>query len=134
MSTPVSRHLDLYRYWDAKRDGKLMPTRRDIDPIEIPRLLPSIALVDRRDGTYRWRLMGSRIVHDFGCDLTGQPFGEYVRPEWFVRAMTASFDRVLDRGMPAFEETLYTTALRATHLVSRVILPLASTATTPEML
>lgn len=114
MSTPVSRHLDLYRYWDAKR-GAGTVTRRDIDPTEIPRLLPSIALVDRRDEGYRWRLMGSRVVSDFGSDLTGQPFGQYVVPYRFVSAMTATFDRVLARGVPAFEETLYTTGLRATH-------------------
>ena len=134
MATPLSRHLDLYRYWDTKRGDGLMPTRRDIDPTEIPRLLPSIALVDRKDKAYRWRLMGSRIASDFGCDLTGQPFGEYIVPEQFVNAMTATFDRVLAYGTPVFEETRYTTALCATHAVSRLILPLAVSDSAPEMI
>lgn len=134
MTIPVSHHLDLYRYWDAKRGDRLMPVRSDIDPTEIPRLLPSIALIHQKDGLYRWRLMGSRIVHDFGCDLTGQPFGEYVIPERFVHAMAATFDRVLRHGQPVFEATLYTTALRATHAASRLILPLGATVNTPEII
>jgi hypothetical protein len=111
-----------------------MPTRRDIDPTEIPRLLPSIALVDRQDQAYRWRLMGSRIASDFGCDLTGQLFGAYIVPEQFVNAMTATFDRVLGDGIPVFEETLYTTALCATHAVSRLLLPLGASDSAPEMI
>jgi hypothetical protein len=134
MTAPISYHLDLYRYWDAKRGGGLMPTRRDIDPTEIPRLLPSIALVDRKDQAYRWRLMGSRVVSDFGSDLTGQSFGEYVVPDRFVNAMTATFDRVLRSWVPVFEETLYTTALRATHAVSRLLLPLGASGSAPEMI
>ena len=130
---PVSRHLDLYRYWEAKRGNRLMPTRRDIDPTEIPRLLPHIALIDAQSGTYRWRLMGSHIVDDFGCDLTGQPFGKNVAPWWFVSAMTATFDRVLPSGEPVFEESVYTIGSNTTHAVSRLLLPLTAEGRTPAM-
>jgi hypothetical protein len=130
----LSHHLDLYRYWDAKRGSRRMPTRRDIDPTEIPRLLPHIALVDTQHGSYRWRLMGSHIADDFGCDLTGQPFGENVVPAGFVSAMTATFDRVLDDGGPVFEESVYTTASERTHAVSRLLLPLAASGGTPMIL
>jgi len=48
--------------------------------------------------------------------------------------MTATFDRVLGLGMPIFEETLYTTALRATHAVSRLLLPLEASDSAPKMI
>jgi hypothetical protein len=48
--------------------------------------------------------------------------------------MTATFDRVLGGGVPAFEETVYTTALRASHVVSRLLLPLGASDSTPEMI
>jgi len=35
-----------YRYWDAKRAGKSMPSRADIDPIEMPALLPHVVLLE----------------------------------------------------------------------------------------
>jgi hypothetical protein len=30
----------IYRYWDSKRNGRLMPRRADLDPVDIPKLLP----------------------------------------------------------------------------------------------
>lgn len=110
-----------------------MLTRRDIDPIEIPRLLRHIALIDAHHGIYRWRLIGSHIVDDLGCDLTGQPFGTNVTPRWFVSAMTASFNRVLDGGDSVFEESVYRTASGMTHAVSRLLLPLGAEGRTPAM-
>jgi PAS domain-containing protein len=53
-------------YWDAKRQNKLMPPRSDIDPVEIPRLLPYVMLIDvvREPLDFRYRLMGTQA-----CDI-----------------------------------------------------------------
>ncbi len=123
---PLSHHLDLYRYWESRRSNSCTLTRRDIDPADILQLLPHIALIEADCGAYRWRLMGSYIADDFGCDLTGHPFGENVRPRRFVSAMTATFDRVLHQSQPVFEESIYTIASERTHNVSRLLLPLAA--------
>lgn len=102
-----------------------MPTRRDIDPTEIARLLPRVALVEvNRDG-YRWRLMGTAIVADLGQDLTGRQFGGYVAPPSFAGRMTATFDRVLAEGAPVFEESFYRAGFQVVRAVSRLLLPLA---------
>ena len=29
---PISHHLDLFSYWLSKRNGRIMPARRDIEP------------------------------------------------------------------------------------------------------
>jgi hypothetical protein len=123
---PLTRHLDLYRYWEDRRSNSSIPTRRDINPADIRPLLPHIALIEADRGAYRWRLMGTHIADDLGCDLTGQQYGENVRPQRFVSAMTATFDRVLDQGQPVFEESIYTTSSEQTHNVSRLLLPLAA--------
>ena len=130
----LAHHLDLYRYWESRRENHRMPTRRDIDPAHILPLLPHVALIDIHRGAYRWRLMGSHIGNDFGCDLTGQPFGQNIRPQRFVSAMTATFDRVLDQSQPVFEESIYTTAAERTHNVSRLLLPLAADDRTGAMI
>ena len=56
---PISHHLDLYRYWDGRRNGRRMPARRDIDPADIPGLLPHVSLIHKPDGQFRFRLVGS---------------------------------------------------------------------------
>jgi hypothetical protein len=68
----------LYDYWDAKRAGRPMPARPDIDPLEIPWALGDIALIDvLPDGEFRWRLDGTRLVEFFGSDLTGLRLAEH---------------------------------------------------------
>lgn len=68
----------VYRYWDGKRNGRLMPRRADLDPLEIPRYLPDICLVDvvpdaRR---YVYRLIGTNEATMRGRDPTGMAVGE----------------------------------------------------------
>jgi hypothetical protein len=128
-----SHHRELYRYWRGKRGGRAIPTRRDIDPTEIARLLPYVALIEAdRDG-YRWRLMGTAIAADLGRDLTGERFGRYIAPSPFAIHMTGTFDRVLADGTPIFEESLYWTGFRMVQAVSRLLLPLAPQGGTPGM-
>ncbi|MEQ8332152.1 PAS domain-containing protein [Nisaea sp.] len=55
---------DLIAYWRGKRSGDRLPARRDIDPVDIPDLLPHIGLIDvigeGTDFRYRRDLVGSR--------------------------------------------------------------------------
>ena len=41
--------VEFLEYWRGKCDGRAMPARADIDPLEIPRLLPYVYLVDVLD-------------------------------------------------------------------------------------
>ena len=130
---PISRHLDLFRYWTAKRGARPLPTRRDLDPAEMRGLLPHVALVDRERGFYRWRLMGTAIAGDIGRDLTGQRCGGHVGTPDFIAALAATFDRVLGDGRPMFEDSLYVAAAGVLHSVSRLLLPLAAGDGVPAM-
>ena len=51
----------IYHYWDDKRNGRLMPRRADLDPVDIPKLLPDIGLVDvvPDERQYVYRLIGT---------------------------------------------------------------------------
>src|SRR3546814_12547058 len=40
---------EIYHYWSGKRGGRCYPTRADIRPEEIKRLLPSVLLLDVLD-------------------------------------------------------------------------------------
>ena len=68
---------ELFAYWDAKRQGRAMPQRSDIDPVDFPKHLPRIVLVDVEgedaDGTsrLRYRVVGTKEVELRGRDPTG---------------------------------------------------------------
>ncbi len=68
----------IYRYWDSKRNGRLMPRRADLDPLDIPRFLPDICLVDVVPDArkYVYRLIGTNEAAMRGRDPTGLPVGE----------------------------------------------------------
>jgi len=68
----------LYRYWDGKRNGRLMPSRADLDPLEIPKYLPDICLVDVVSDArkYVYRLIGTNEAAMRGRDPTGMAVGE----------------------------------------------------------
>ena len=65
-----------YEYWHSKRRGNQIPLRTEIDPLDIPKLLRNIFLVDIFDGPpvdYRYRLVGTEIV-----ELDGECTGMYL--------------------------------------------------------
>jgi hypothetical protein len=68
----------VYRYWDSKRNGRLMPRRADLDPLDIPKLLSDICLVDVVPDArkYVYRLIGTNEAAMRGRDPTGLAVGE----------------------------------------------------------
>ncbi|MGF1630245.1 MAG: PAS domain-containing protein [Kiloniellaceae bacterium] len=62
----------LYAYWEGCRAGRLLPGRRDLDPLDIPQLLPNIMLIDvASEVDMRYRLVGTALVGRMGRDITG---------------------------------------------------------------
>lgn len=59
----VPEQRQLYDYWLARSESGLMPKRADINPADIPRLLPFISLIDVGDKLEqsRVRLAGTRL-------------------------------------------------------------------------
>lgn len=72
---------EISRYWRGKcREGAL-PSRADLDPIDIPALLAHVFLIDVVDGgrDFRYRLLGTHIVESVGFEFTGQLVSEFMR-------------------------------------------------------
>ncbi len=64
----------LYRYWWSKRAGRLAPHRVDLNPAEIPELLPIVHLIDVgwNPLSFRHRLVGTELVERLERDVTGK--------------------------------------------------------------
>ncbi len=100
------RHLpsitELHEYWQSRRAGRTMPGRADIDPADIRHLLPAIALVDIEAEPFRvrYRLVGTRLVQDFGRDYTGLYLDElrFDNPD----ELLALYRRAAEEKVPMF--------------------------------
>lgn len=69
----------LYSYWLGKCGDRPMPARPDIDPVEIPGLLPNLLLMDTADNLadFRFRLFGTELCKQFCEDRTGLRIGDF---------------------------------------------------------
>jgi hypothetical protein len=126
LRAPVSYHLDLYRYWLAKRGSHTMPARSDIDPADIPALLPYMAIIHKVDGVFHYRLVGTAVAQEIGRDLTGHFVGSHVRgtPK-SVAALQAIGDRIFATASPVFTISRYQTPSGSIHNLSVLSLPLS---------
>jgi hypothetical protein len=123
------RLCTLYQYWQGKRAGRAMLTRADIDPVEIPRLLPHIILIEVAEGgrRFRFRLVGTAIIQAAGTELTARYLDE-VLPDPDYKAHVLSLYRTLmETRRPVYSESEYMSpAGRMDYLCSRLLLPLSS--------
>ena len=119
---PAAYHLDFYRYWQAKRGGRAVPARSDIDPAEIPALLPYLGIIEKTDGEFRYRLIGSALVEDLGRDVTGKPVGCYIQAR---QALRGTVELVYTAARPVFNTARYEFKRGLVHRSSVLLLPLA---------
>jgi hypothetical protein len=65
---------ELYDYWRETAGLRAMPARADINPFDVPKLLPCIGLIDLTDGLEeaRFRLAGTRLRDVYGEEITGK--------------------------------------------------------------
>jgi hypothetical protein len=93
----------LHRYWAALRRDRLMPSRADFDPAQIPKLLPYVILfnVEGRGGPYIVRLVGEEVQRFVGRNTTGLPAGSFMPPS-AAATMIGILDAVATGRAPRF--------------------------------
>lgn len=72
----IRAHEELFAYWTRLRQGGRLPTRRDIRPADLKRLLPTITLTEAVEGDYRIRLAGTGLYNVYGGEITGRRLDE----------------------------------------------------------
>jgi hypothetical protein len=70
----IQGQRELFDFWLEAAGGRRMPARSDLDPLKVPRLLPSIGLIDVRNGLDEacFRLAGTRLHEIYGQEITGK--------------------------------------------------------------
>lgn len=76
LSSTISK--ELYGYWQRTRGQRLMPSRADIEPAELKRILPCIMLskIEPDPWRVRYTLVGTRCVANAGMDYTNRYLDE----------------------------------------------------------
>lgn len=76
VTSPIVR--EFARYWQGKGSDGVAPQRSAVDPLEIPRLLPFLVIVELECAPFRvrYRLVGTRVVESHGADFTNRYLDE----------------------------------------------------------
>ena len=99
---------DAHQYWRGKAAGRAMPSRADIDPVEIPRLLPDVMLVERVDGgRYRYRLIGTENARAHGVNATGRFLDEVLPGPDYGAHVLALYDECVQTRRALYSECLF---------------------------
>src|SRR5215469_4521897 len=86
----------LYDYWDGRRGGRQLPSRGDIDPVDMRFAIGDVILADVIEGDpprFRIRLHGTNLSERTNFDLTGKMLDEMPAPE-FRELVNRSFRKV----------------------------------------
>lgn len=132
-------HRAAYAYWlSLKPSLALVPSRQDIDPLDMPRsLLPWINLIEvhREDQNlrYRHRLVGTGIVDMRSRDGTGRWFDDLYDDPRRARVRRV-LDQVVKDGQPRILEDDLGNTGRAYRTLHSLVLPLAADGVTIDML
>lgn len=109
LTRATSRLVRFHAYWDAKRVGRRMPARADLDPGEIADLLPYVVLTDVTGAPpyLRYRLVGTRQAALRGRDPTGMPvagnqIGHHL-PDPMLHEVLLNYRVVVERGVPVYD-------------------------------
>ena len=108
-ASPITdaRLQEAYDYWCRIGAGRSMPRRRDLDPTDIPRLLPHVMLVDVDGGRYRYRLIGTANAQEHGMNATGLYVDDVLKgPEYRGHALRL-YDETVHSGRPVYSESLF---------------------------
>jgi hypothetical protein len=111
-----------------------MPARGDIDPTEVPALLPYLSIFHETNGQFHYRLAGTAVVQQIGRDPTGEIVGAHVRnARATVAAIQVLAGRVFTTARPVFSAGQCENILGYVYNVSALILPLSDNGTSVDM-
>jgi hypothetical protein len=130
----------IFRYWASKRRGRTMPSRADIDPLELRSYLPQLVLLDVEGDPprFRYRLVGTEVTRVRrglrNSDPTGR-FVDEVTHHQGTGAVLAHYRRVVAERKPSTDAGTYPPSPERPWLrFSRLVMPLSRDDVTVNML
>lgn len=124
----------LYAYWDGKRGDRICPSRCEVDPVDIPRLLPNVFLVSVRSHPFDliFRLAGTAVTDCNGGSMSGMRMLDL--PSTVAGELYRQSARTVRSGSPILVSGPVRTRADAYRRADHLILPLGSTPGVIDML
>jgi hypothetical protein len=95
-------------YWQQKCGARHMPRRADIDPVEMPDLLPYVRLVDVvAPGQYRYRVVGTELEQLHGGLKFAGRFVHEALPPPLADHVVPVYDECVRARRPVFLENTF---------------------------
>jgi hypothetical protein len=95
-------------YWRRQSAGRPLPRRADIDPIDIPKLLPDLMLVEvLPSGRYRYRLIGTENTAAHGLNATGRYLDEVLPGPEYKTHVLGLYDECVRSRRALYSECLF---------------------------
>lgn len=127
--SPISDGLigEAYAYWRSKCGARRMPSRIDIEPSELKRVLPHVMLVDvLGPRQYRLRLIGTECVVAHGAEATGKTLDEAIKDRQYRAHVTELYDQCVAERRPLYSESVFRQGTTRDRHVKVIFLPLSS--------
>lgn len=131
--------MAVFRYWHAKRGGRAMPSRTDIDPTEIqPQVLPHIVITEVVEAPerrrFRFRLSGTALKSQVGLDLTGKFVDELNPNKRYAAYIEGVYGAVIATRRPVFSSSVAVgTCLDVYRTTRRLMCPLSRDGSAVDM-
>ena len=121
-------------YWQTLRRGRRIPARADLDPTEIPKLLPGVILVEveRAPLDFRYRLVGTEVDTISHRNFRGVRFSEVLHMRR-GNDIWAQFARVVETAAPLWSDIPYVGADPFIRRIRHCLLPLGADGATVDM-
>ncbi|MBV8167415.1 MAG: PAS domain-containing protein [Alphaproteobacteria bacterium] len=113
METPTAaitddRVREAYDYWRRIAAGRAMPRRADLDPLDIPKLLPHVMIAEvHGPGRYRYRLIGTANAQEHGTNATGKFVDEAIAGPEYRAHVIGLYDECAGQRRPVYSESLF---------------------------
>lgn len=118
----------LYDYWRPLAIADRLPSRADIDPVQMPRrTLPYVVLAEvYEDGArVRYRLVGTAMVREWGADFTGR-FIDEIMSGSYLEFMQGLFLDVVRHRCAVLSESTFRWDVGKVVATRRLFMPLAA--------
>jgi len=125
----------LYAYWSAKRGARKMPSRADIDVLDLRYVLGNLMLVEVVGGPpprFHIRVHGSNLAERAGYELTGKMLDELPEDE-FRKEVGQKWTEVAATGEPMHCDRDLRINGRPPYRYESIILPLSADGETVNM-
>jgi len=134
-------HIALLKYWMSKCGARPLPSRAELDPLEIVPLLPRIGLIEvygSENLRFRYRLIGTEMVQTYGIDYTGTWVDES-KSGFYADLLINLYSEAARTMRPRYSSSVFTyldnARLEKEQLaINRLILPLSSDQNSVDLL